>query len=145
MTRYDKYIREAISIAQMSNMTHKLGAIIIKSGKIVGKGFNISNRTRILKHDNISIHAEINAIYNYLKSKKIFTLKTDLSDVQLLVIRYANGRCASSKPCTLCLKVIRSLGIKKIHYANDNGILESTSPNYISGKYTKSILRINII
>jgi deoxycytidylate deaminase len=142
MTRYDKFVEKAIEISQKSHMKHKLGALIIKSGKIVGTGFNISDRCKILKYKDISIHAEISAICSYLRKKNIFSLRADMSDVQLLVVRYSNEKCGESKPCLNCLRVIKSLKIKKIHYVNENGVLATSSPKNISSQNTKSFKRL---
>ena len=62
-----KYIDEAIIIANRSCMTFKHGAVIIKAGKIIGKGFNYGYNQKVKGY--WSMHAERSAILDCLIRK----------------------------------------------------------------------------
>lgn len=65
-----------------------------------------------------SIHAEIDAMYNYLSRAKKY------SKVDLIVIRInKQGKYRQSRPCYHCImRLNKSMGIiKNIYYTNDNG------------------------
>ena len=97
----DTFMREAIALSNESVGEHKggpIGAIVVKDGKIIGRGISKRN------HNPVS-HAEINAIKeaaNYLKSSNLkgATLYT------------------STEPCPLCLAASYWANIGKIYYAN---------------------------
>lgn len=88
-----------------------------------------------------SIHAEINAIYDFFKKYKLFKnnkkrfikhkkLSKKLSSCSLIVLRTNKyGSFLDSKPCYHCLKMIKELKIKYIYYTistcnNDNNIVK---------------------
>ncbi len=76
------------------------GAIIVKDGKIVGKGHN-----RVLVNHDCTCHAEIEAIRDacdYLETH-------DLSGCELYTSCY---------PCAMCLGAIIWSNIKKVYYGN---------------------------
>ena len=53
------------------------------------------------------VHAEQNAVYNMLK------LGTDLKDISNLVL------VSTLEPCSQCLKLIASIGIKEVYYLDE--------------------------
>ena len=78
-----------------------VGAIIVKDGIIIGKGYNTRE-----KDSNILGHAEINAIIN--ASKKINNW--NLSDSEMYV---------TLKPCSMCMEIIKQSRIKNVNYLLD--------------------------
>lgn len=96
-------MREAIKEAESNLLTDEggpFGAIVVKEGKIVGKGHN-----RVLKNNDPTCHAEIEAIRE--ACRKLGTY--DLSGCEIY---------ASSYPCPMCLGAIIWANIKKVYYAN---------------------------
>jgi len=59
-------VQRAISMSMHSKMSERHGAVLFeKKNKIVGKGFNHSDRTSVAKFNNLivpAIHAEFDAI-----------------------------------------------------------------------------------
>ncbi len=54
-----------------------------------------------------------------------------LTKVTIIVIRQSNGKFVMSKPCQHCIKVMKSLGIKKIYYSGDSNNLVYEKIRYI--------------
>lgn len=98
----EKWMKMAIDLAYENTRTKKgrpFGAIIVKDGKIVGKGVN-----EILATHDPTAHAELEAIR---KASQVLGT-SDLSDCEL----YASG-----KPCPMCLSAIYLANIQQVYYA----------------------------
>ena len=96
-------MREAIKEAESNLLTDEggpFGAIVVKEGKIVGKGHNM-----VLKNNDPTCHAEIEAIREACRNLDTY----DLAGCELY---------ASSYPCPMCLGAIIWANIKKVYYAN---------------------------
>lgn len=106
-----KLMREAIKEAESNLLTDEggpFGAIVVKEGKIVGKGHN-----RVLKNNDPTCHAEVEAIREACRNLGTY----DLTGCELY---------ASSYPCPMCLGAIIWANIKKVYYANsaeDAGVI----------------------
>lgn len=114
-----QYAEEALIFAEMSTVkNHQHGAVCVVGKKIICGGCNINAVPHIIKIGNIkynysySIHAEVAAILNLPKN-------INTNRVKLIVVR---KDMKLSKPCNICLDVIRSSGIRKVYHSND-GIL----------------------
>lgn len=109
----NKNISNAIELASKeaykSRLCHKHGAVIIKNGKIVGKGFNFSYTEKY--HGNWSMHAENAAIIDCI-SKGI-----KVSGTIMIVVRLYKNRLLNSEPCKNCKQKIKNYGISKIFYS----------------------------
>ena len=98
-----KLMREAIKEAESNLLTDEgrpFSAIVVKEGKIVGKGHN-----RVLKNNDPTCHAEVEAIREACRNLGTY----DLTGCELY---------ASSYPCPMCLGAIIWANIKKVYYAN---------------------------
>ena len=88
---------------------------ILQNKKIINYGIN--------KYVNSSceykrtIHAEISAFTNL--SKKC------LKGLNIIVIRIKNNRLKNSRPCNHCIDKLIKVGIYKVYYSNENGIIVS--------------------
>ena len=108
--------------AKSSHSQHRLGAVIVKGSRILSAGYNDIYRSSRLLHVN-TLHAEAAAILKLLKEKRL----SDLCGSELYVTRFTRGGSVGcSKPCAACMDLIRSVGIKKVHYINTKGITETT-------------------
>lgn len=61
-------------VCEKSNMDMKHGACVFIGNKIITSGYNHTTRSAIMKSIVPSIHAEMNAIYLFLKQKRFFQL-----------------------------------------------------------------------
>jgi guanine deaminase len=99
----EKFMREAIalSLAKMrANCGGPFGAIVVRKGKIVGRGWN-----RVTSDNDPTAHAEISAIRAACKKLKTF----QLDDCELYT---------SCEPCPMCLAAIYWARFEKVFYAN---------------------------
>ncbi len=74
------------------------GAVIVKDGKIVGRGHN-----RVVKNNDPTCHGEMMAIHSACKKLKTF----DLSGCEI----YTTG-----EPCPMCMGAILWSNMEKIYY-----------------------------
>lgn len=122
----------ADEMSRKSPMIMRHGAICARGNKIVSRGYN-HYRTKFSKMGNkeyCSCHAEMDALYrlkiknqkkrtnNILKSIKIYVVKTD-----------RNGNYKDSTPCFDCYNYMLKLGIKKIVYSIEGGIVSEKLKN----------------
>lgn len=76
-----------------------VGAIIVQQNKIIGKG-----RNRVIENQNVSSHAEIEAIIDASKNVKNYRLNKSTIYISL-------------EPCHMCVKAIVDARIDKIVFA----------------------------
>jgi deoxycytidylate deaminase len=99
---------------------HKIGAIVVKSGRVLSTGFNSFRYTRELQKNNV--HAEEAAILKLMKSRRL----SDLSGAEIFVTRFTKGgRVGLARPCATCMSLIESVGISDVHYTTDVGTTET--------------------
>src|SRR5450432_447216 len=99
----EKFMREAIrlSLSKMrGNHGGPFGAVVVRQGKIVGRGWNSVTST-----NDPTAHAEISAIRAACEKSRTFRL----DDCELYV---------SCEPCPMCLAAIYWARLTKIYYAN---------------------------
>jgi len=97
----EKFMRGAIELsAQALNMpgTRPFAAVVVKDGKVVGKGLNQSARNY-----DPTAHGEIEAIRDACRNLKT----TDLSGAELYT---------SSEPCAVCVGAMLIAGIGRMYY-----------------------------
>jgi tRNA(Arg) A34 adenosine deaminase TadA len=98
-----KFMREAIRLSREKmrrNAGGPFGAIIVRRGKIVGRGWN-----RVTSANDPTAHAEIMAIREACRRLKTFRL----DDCELY---------ASCEPCPMCLAAGYWARLRRIYYAN---------------------------
>ena len=120
MSKTDKaYLSVARYFATKSKARNTHGAVVVKSGRVMGTGFNKDrNHPRSVSPEHIktdcSFHAEQLAIRDAgknLKGAKIYVARVN-----------RNGNDRDSQPCPRCLLLIQSVGIKKIIYTSEKEI-----------------------
>lgn len=91
---------------------HKLGAVLIKNGNLIGYGVN-KNRTHPRSPHIFCIHAEVDALIKY---------RFEVESIHMFVIRMTRGgSVGTSKPCAKCMVLIREAGIESVTYIDENG------------------------
>jgi guanine deaminase len=98
-----KFMREAIRISLLkmrANCGGPFGCVIVRKGKIVGRGWN-----QVTSTNDPTAHAEVAAIREACTRLKTFIL----DDCELYT---------SCEPCPMCLAAIYWARIKRIYYAN---------------------------
>src|ERR1700688_2653300 len=90
-----------LSLTKMrANCGGPFGAVVVRKGKIVGRGWN-----RVTSTNDPTAHAEVTAIRDACKRLKTF----QLDDCELYT---------SCEPCPMCLAAIYWARLKKVFYAN---------------------------
>lgn len=121
------FIKIAKKEALKSKYQYKLGCILVHGSKIVSKGHNKSTKTHKIayyNHDHLefaTVHAEVDTLINV--SKEI----ARKSDLYVVRVRRKDHKFAMAKPCKMCEKIIKKMGVKRIIYTiNDNefGIID---------------------
>ena len=108
---FENYLDEILKLAEEALKIDNvpIGAIVVCDGKIIGKGYNMKNKSHI-----VTDHAEIIAINEACKA---------LNDWRL-------DKCelfSTLEPCNMCKEVIKQSRIKKVNYLlksdfyNENG------------------------
>ena len=108
------YINELYNLAQNSDVkSAKHSCIIVKQGKIVGRGWNYRGSIpKSIRYYPLTVHAEAHVI---LKKKK-------WTNCDIYVFRFNNqGDTMNSKPCDTCSLLIQRAGIKNIYYSDEHG------------------------
>lgn len=99
---------------------YRLGAVVVKGSRVLSTGFNDCSYNGITK--TRTTHAEEAAITKLLRARRF----SDLVGSDLYVLRITKGgRTALSKPCDRCMHLIRSVGIRTVHYTTDSGTGQS--------------------
>ncbi len=108
-----KYIADALLLAEFSNCKNRHGCLIIKSGRVVGRGWNKSrNDPNNLSPEHIltgaSVHAEDMALRmagDQAKGADLYVVRLGARNTPLL-----------SRPCNLCYRKSISAGIAEIYH-----------------------------
>ncbi len=118
MINYPPPLLAAIQLAEHSTYKHRHGAILIKHGRVIGKGINSIRHHKYAKfyQYKCSCHAETAAILN---------CRGDWNRSILFVARInSSGVGRNSMPCSSCRALLIDLGIKKVVYTTNDGFKE---------------------
>lgn len=102
-TMKSKFMRAAIRISRdkmRANCGGPFGAVVVRNGKIVGRGWN-----QVTSTNDPTAHAEVSAIRDACRRLKTFSL----ADCELYT---------SCEPCPMCLSAIYWARFRKVYYAN---------------------------
>lgn len=113
------YLNIARSLAEKSEENKKHGAVVIKSGRVVGYGFNkFKNHTDLIPEDLIKVHCSRHA-----EEVAIKTAGQNAKGATLYVARVnKQGLDRNSKPCKICTNLIKESGIKKVIYTMEGSV-----------------------
>lgn len=112
-------LRHVRKEAHKCEMRHRLGAVVIKNGKIISTGHNQKRYVKSLKKTwrsrKDSVCAERMALLKCLDKAR---------GAVLYVGRVNNENdFLLAKPCETCMRMIKDLGIKRVFYTDYNGKL----------------------
>jgi len=98
-----RFMREAIRISILkmrANCGGPFGAVIVRRGKVVGRGWN-----QVTSTNDPTAHAEVTAIRDACRKLKTF----QLDDCELYT---------SCEPCPMCLSAIYWARLRRVYYGN---------------------------
>jgi|SRR5579864_1608312 len=109
-----KFFDLAKKIAKLSDHPKfKLGCVIVKKRKILGKGCNMIKTSPHSNHPFNMIHAELSAILNADK-------QSEIRNADFYIYRETKtGKLAQSFPCSYCLTLLENCGIKNLYHTGD--------------------------
>lgn len=128
MSKADKaYFRAAKAVSLLSDhQTYKIGCVVVDRHRIISSGCNSKTKCHPLqaKLDTEKYgvecpgkcHAEVSALLPLIRDG------VDLTRASIYVFRqHKNGVNALARPCSSCMKVIKSLKIRRIYYTVEDG------------------------
>lgn len=113
-------IRLARKAALRSKFKHRLGAVIVKGGRVLSVGTNAIRYTKYLPNRKYpeSVHAEEAAIVRLLQSRR----QDDLVGADIYVCRVnRNGQPRLARPCPSCEALIHAVGIRNVYWTTNDG------------------------
>lgn len=124
-----RYFNKAASVAEASDYKKvHVGCVAVYHNVIIGVGCNSNkthpkqkyyNRFRNLDYREMpehKLHAEIMCL------NSIARLDVDFNKVHLYIYRKRKDKpYGITRPCPACMKAIKDIGIKHIHYTTDSG------------------------
>ena len=105
-----RYLACAKAQAEKSNQRHRLGAVLVNSGRIIGKGYNQTGRDSFARWEEVlwTVHAEIDALR--------FVHWEDLGFTMYLCRVNRRGEFRLSWPCEHCLRVLTESKIRRVFF-----------------------------
>lgn len=107
-------MQTTIELADNSDCTHRHGALVYKSGKILSRGWNILKNTPDFTKDfkgGISVHAEISAM------SRVSAENLRGSTIYVARRRKCNTH-GLSLPCPRCYEALVDAGVKRVVYTD---------------------------
>lgn len=119
---FEEYVKEYCNDLALKEKKHdyhrcKHACVLTYNNAIISTGVNVNLKNDFTKpyNDLKALHAEAIAIMRAMKHHSKIIHKCDL-----WVCRN-NKISKNSKPCPMCQKIIKSFGIKTVHYTDQNG------------------------
>lgn len=109
----ESYLSVARYLAEKSKSNKRHGAVIVKSGRVVGTGYNKDrNNPLFVSPEHIKTHCSRHAEVEAIREAR------DNANGAVLYVARVNsqGQDRNSKPCKLCDKAINQSNIKKVIY-----------------------------
>ena len=105
------FMRLAEKECVKSPSNYKLGCVLVKGKRVLGRGFNHHRENKDFGSGRFhDFHAEGMAIYNALKVRP----KQDIRGSIIYVYRKGHK---IAKPCTDCQNLLKKYGIKKVYWS----------------------------
>lgn len=118
-------IEACIKEAKKSEYIFKMGAVIFKGNRIIGKGHNAirscSNIDPKYRRFNNALHCELRAL---LSVKNWKNLKG--ADILVIKISKTTGSLSNAKPCYHCQQALKAVGMRNVYYSDTNGGISMT-------------------
>lgn len=105
----------AAAAAMNSTYRHRLGAVIVAGGRVMGVGWTKSkNRPRNVSAHHVnrcSVHAEVDALHGLegLRRAECYVARLD-----------ARGQPVLAKPCASCWEALAIAGVTKVYWTEES-------------------------
>lgn len=112
------FISAASKIALTSDNRFRVGALVVKSGRVLGGSPNITRVSPRTPPNRFSTHAEIAAM----------SIAPQTSGATLYIARLnSNSKYAISKPCAWCMQKIKQYQIDRVVFTTDFSLCNKQS------------------
>lgn len=148
--KFDNIVNMLVDEASKSDMKHRHACVAIKHGNIITPSFHNYMRSYMFNYKCGSAHAEM-ATMNYIinslwkvnsnknnvviykiihnqslndnENKLIKKLRKKCSNIDFIVIKQSKTatHLGNSRPCCECIRIMKILTIKNVHYTDING------------------------
>jgi len=109
------FLAVAAKLAFTSDNRFRIGAIVVKSGRVLGGSANITKTSPSTPPNRFSTHAEIAAL----------RVSSETEDSTLYVSRLnSSDQMALARPCSWCMQKILEAGIYRVVYSIDQNSAE---------------------
>ena len=112
-----------------------------KPVKILDKKVTQASIKELIKIQNNNNKKKNNKRYNICnsKNKKYEKMLRSLQNAEIIVVRKPNSHhidhYLESRPCNDCVKMMKKIGIKKVHYSNEDGKMITEKVNVMDYKH----------
>ncbi len=115
MVRLIEAVDIAIEQAKKSSGPFKHGCVIMSGKNVIAKGHNHVRKNI----GTLSIHAEMDSVWKIMDSDQY-------SNKKAIVIRLSNAgtKLANSRPCSICMGLLKQHGIATIAYSTASGSIQ---------------------
>ena len=114
-------IRLAKKAAAKSSFYFRLGCIITKGNRVLSTGHNSIGYCELNSFNN-SKHAEMDAVLKLIRQHNGLS---SLAGATVYVTRITpKGQTAMAKPCSKCMSLLISVGVKEVIYTTDSTKVE---------------------
>ncbi len=102
-----------------SSFRQRVGACLVKNGKVISLGYNIVNNDLPFstEHWVSSTHAEMMCLMRLIKKGRVKQIK---GSTMYVVRTLRSNRLGLALPCRPCARVLLSLGCRSVIYSNDD-------------------------
>ena len=115
MVKLAEAIDMAIEQGKKSSGPFRHGCVIMSGKNVISKGHNHVRRNI----GTLSIHAEMDAIWKIMDSEPY-------SNRKAVILRLSNAgtKLANSRPCSICMRLLKQHGISTIVYSTSSGKID---------------------
>lgn len=107
----------AIAMAKTGEHKFKVGSAILKGRRIIGLGVNKDKTTPFIRRE-IDRYTMCNKLHGEMAA--IINAKMDVVGCKMYVARFTSNGTLMSRPCDLCMRLIKGAGIKEVFYTTGN-------------------------
>jgi len=116
----DRIRNMAETLAHLSDHHFRVGAVIVKGRRILAGGHN-KNKTHTVIRNQIDKYSLVDKLHAEMTA--ILKARTGLEGARIYILRICPDNkdgTGMSRPCNLCMRLIRGAGIKEIIYTTGN-------------------------
>ncbi len=123
-------VRNLFCEAEESTLQQRLAAAVVQNNKQLSHSCCNVDRNLCRGKYTPSVHAEARALLNYYGNKIYYNKYRGwcfydedyrARKINIMVIRVTrNDKLANARPCRNCVKMMKDLGVKRVHYSTGN-------------------------